>query len=278
MNTIGIKNYQDIKLFKLGSNLLGKPRIFVYSFLIDGILLDTGQPHVEKIFLEALGQEKIEKIILTHHHEDHCGNIKAIKKTKGIEAFGSKLCQSLLQKPKRIEPARLVTWGQNRKADIQQLDIVQPLKTDKYSFEIFESPGHAIDQLSFYEPNQGWLFPGDLFVNDYVKIFMRDEDIYQQILSIQKLMKLDFDVLFCHHQPILKGGKQRLQNKLQFLQDFYGQIKEIYLQGKNAKEIMSTLSLKEEWPIKLFSMGQLSRVNMVRSVLRSPEFQTGVEI
>jgi hypothetical protein len=29
-------------------------------------------------------------------------------------------------------------------------------------------------------------------------------------------MKLDFDILFCAHNPCLKNGKQKIKNKLQF--------------------------------------------------------------
>ncbi len=271
MNLLQKKTYQDLTYYKLGSNLFGKPSMFVYCFLVDEMLIDTGQPHVRKELLNALKTEDIQKIVVTHHHEDHSGNIEAIKKLKGIEAYASPLCCKLMQKPPRIEPARLVTWGQHTKANLIPLQSNEKLRTPNgaYSFEVLHTPGHAIDQISLYEPSQGWLFSGDLFVHDYIKAFMRDENMAEQITSIEKLLQLDFEVLFCNHQPVFSNGKQRLQNKLQFLQDFYGKVEREHRKGLTPKEIMKVLGLKENRGLQAFSFGQLSRMNMVKSVVKS---------
>ncbi|MGB1241917.1 MAG: MBL fold metallo-hydrolase [Chitinophagales bacterium] len=270
MNFLQKKIYQDLIYYKLGSNLFGKPKMFVYSFLVDGMLIDTGQPHIQKELLNALQTEDVQKILVTHHHEDHSGNIEAIKQLKNIKAYASPLCCKLMQKPPKLEPARLVTWGQMPKADLIPLPSNEKLRTPNgaYSFEVLDTPGHAIDQISLYEPNRGWLFSGDLFVHDYIKAFMRDEDMAEQITSIQKMLQLDFEVLFCNHQPLFSNGKKRLQNKLQFLQDFYGKVERQHHKGLTPKEIMKVLDLKENRVLQAFSFGQLSRMNMVRSVVR----------
>ncbi len=268
MNHLSRSCIEDVRLFKLGSNILGKPNVYVYSFLVDGLLIDTGQPLVGREFVEILQEEDIDKIILTHHHEDHSGNVELIKKSKGINAYGSSLCCEIMLSPPRIEPARLVSWGQNKAARILPIDMSVPIKTDSYSFQVFHTPGHAADQISLYEANRGWLFPGDLFVHDYIRAFMRTENMGEQIQSIDMLLTLDFTVLFCHHQPVSKNAKQRLANKLNFLEDFYGKVKEAYLEGMNPKQIMKFLGLKEQRLIKFISLGQLSTMNMIHSVIR----------
>jgi len=108
-----------------------------------------------------------------------------------------------------------------------------------------------------------------MYINDYIKIFMRSEKIGEQITSIQKLLELDFDVLFCNHNPQLKNGKEKLRNKLQFLQDFYGKVRNEHEKGLSVNEIMKALDLKENYFAKAFSLGELSRVNMVKSVIDS---------
>ena len=271
MNSLKISHHDDVVLFQLGSNLLGKPQMYVYSYWADGLLIDTGQRRVQKEFLKLLDAYQIDKILLTHSHEDHSGNVEAIKRLKSIDAYGSPKCVELMQSPPRIEPARYITWGQNTPADISPLDLTASIETSNYKFEIIETPGHAIDQINFYERNQGWLFSGDLFVNDYIKAFMREEVISDQIKSIQRVLQLDFDVLFCNHQPVLSGGKSRLQSKLQFLQDFYGKVVIEYQKGLNPKQIMQSLGINEMWAMKLLSLGQLSRLNMVKSVIQSYE-------
>lgn len=270
MNTIQQKSFQSIKYWQLGSNLLGKPQMYVHCFLVDGLLIDTGQPRVKKELLAALENESIDRILLTHHHEDHSGNVEAIKALKMVKAYASPLCCEIMKKPARVEPARWVTWGQHTKANLLPWRN-NTIETANFNFQILNTPGHAIDQISLYEPNQGWLFSGDLFVHHYIKAFMREENIGEQIVSIKKLVQLDFDVLFCNHQPVFSEGKKRLQIKLQFLEDFYGKVKREYEKGKDVKDIMRALDLKENRFLVWFSLGQLSRANMVRSVIRSVE-------
>lgn len=248
---------------------MGKPKVYVYSFLIDGLLIDTGHPKIGKDFAKALENEKIDRIILTHHHEDHSGNVEELKRTKEIPVYGSPLCCNLIENPKRIEPARIMSWGQPKKASAQVLDLTKDIVTKNYKFEIIETPGHAIDQISLYEADKGWLFSGDIFVHHYIKAFMRDEDMLEQINSIKKLLKLDFDVLFCNHQPVFKNGKERLSSKLDFLEKFYASVKKEHEQGKSPKQIMKSLQLKEQRILKLLSLGQLSQLNMVTSVIRT---------
>lgn len=269
MNFLQKSDFQSISYWKLGSNFFGRPKMFVYCFLVDGLLVDTGQPHVRKDLLKALEVEDIQRIVVTHHHEDHSGNIEAIKDLKKIEAYASPLCCELMENPPTVEPARWVTWGQMPKADLIPLPENEQFITPNggYSFEVLNTPGHAIDQISLYEPSEGWLFSGDLYVHDYVKVFMRDENMKEQIDSIEKLLQLDFDVLLCNHKPIFSNGKERLQRKLQFLQDLYGAILDAHQKGLTEKEIMEELKWKEDRFVKAFSFGQLSRMNMIRSVI-----------
>ena len=270
MNFIQKKSFQQITYWKLGSNIFGRPRMYVHCFLLDGLLIDTGQPHVRKELSAALKNETIHRILLTHHHEDHSGNVEAIKALKKVKAYASPLCCEIMKNPSQVEPARWATWGQHTKAELIPLKE-KTIQTEHFNFEILATPGHAIDQISLYEPNQGWLFSGDLFVHDYIKVFMRDENIGEQITSIKKLLRLDFDVMLCNHQPVFSEGKKRLQNKLQFLEDFYGKVKTEYEKGKDVKGIMQTLGFKENRFLVWFSLGQLSRKNMVRSVIQTIE-------
>lgn len=242
--------------------------MYVHMYLIDGILFDTGIPHMKKEAEEALRDHLFSKIVVTHHHEDHSGNINALSNTKGVQAWASPKCAKILQNPPRVSPAQMLTWGQNKKTDLQPLDLHNVLESDRYKFEIIETPGHAVDHICLYEKNKGWLVSGDIYVNDYIKIFMSEESILQQIDSINKLLTLDFDVLLCGHNPQFEGASLRLKAKKNFLEDFYDRVKAEFLKGKNEAEIMESLKLKENQWIKTLSIGRLSQVNMIRSVIR----------
>ena len=270
MVTIEPTSFGPVQAWKIGSNAFGKPQMFVYSFLIDGLLIDTGPSRAQKAFVKTLATEHIDQLVVTHHHEDHSGNIEAIKRLKSIPALGSALCKQKMSQHITVDFGRWMTWGPFRTADITPFDSAH-VQTPKYSFEIIPTPGHAIDQVSLYEPNEGWLFSGDIFVHDYIKMFMRDEIIGDQILSIRKLLKLDFNKMFCNHQPVMTNPKERLKNKLNFLEDFYAKVAEQYHKGLTVKQIMKALDYKDNRFMSLISWGEMSKSNMVRSVIKTVE-------
>ena len=82
-------------------------------------------------------------------------------------------------------------------------------------------------------------------------------------------MKLDFDILFCGHNPCLKNGKQKIRNKLQFLEDLYGNVRKLTEKGYSEKAVIKALDPKNDRRVKWLTMGNVSFANMVRSALSS---------
>lgn len=118
----------------------------------------------------------------------------------------------------------------------------------------------------FLEKNEGWLFSGDLFIAERIKYFRADEVIKDEITSLKNVCQLDFDSLFCAHNPQPHNGKQKLKNKLHILEDLYGNVKRLHAKGLNLNAIIDELRLKENYVMKIFCMGNLSMKNMVRSL------------
>lgn len=257
-----------VRYWQMGFNPFGPPKMHVYAYLLDGCLIDTGMTWVRKELGSALSGLAVSRIALTHHHEDHSGNAAYLSDFKSCKIYGSELCRQILQAPPRVEPARWLTWGQNKAVDITAFDDEASFTSEKYRFDIIPIPGHALDQVGYYVKKEGWFFSGDLYVHDRINIFMKDECIYQQIDSIQDILALDFDILFCGHRPILKGAKQHLVNKLNYLSEFRDSVISLDHEGRSISEIMSVLGMKEKRMIKALSLGQLSTSNMIKSVLR----------
>lgn len=253
----------------MGSYWFGKPQMLSYAYLLEGLLIDTGHPNIKKEFLAQLRSERIDKCVLTHHHEDHSGNAESIRKMSGAKIYGSPRCAEILKNPPKVSPIQYITWGQNKKVDILSMDLSESVTTANYSFKIVETPGHAEDMICLYEPNKGWLFSADNFVNKYINVFMDNEIFHLQIESLKTLIALDFDVLFCSHFPQFRNGKAHLMTKLAFLEEFYGRVKNEYQKGKTPGEILIDMNLKERYFIKYLSLGKLSQLNMVKSVVNS---------
>ena len=63
----------------------------VYLFLLEDIVIDSGQRHMQRAVLELLSGQTISKILMTHHHEDHSGNAAAISKAHRAPVFGHEI-------------------------------------------------------------------------------------------------------------------------------------------------------------------------------------------
>jgi len=90
----------------------------------------------------------------------------------------------------------------------------------------------------------------------------------EQIQSLRKILRLDFDQLFCAHNPQMKGGKEKVRRKLSFFQDFYGQVGHWHAQGYTPKAIFQQMELQEKWFTRILSGGHLSGLNMVRAAVK----------
>ena len=60
--------------------------------------------------------------------------------------------------------------------------------------------------------------------------------------------------------PKLEHGKNRIENKLAFLEELYGNIIRFWEKGYSEKQIFSALKLKEDYFIKYFCFGNVSLI------------------
>jgi glyoxylase-like metal-dependent hydrolase (beta-lactamase superfamily II) len=218
---------------------------------------------MQKTLLEILNGKKLHRILLTHHHEDHSGNASAIRRHHHIEAFGHPLTVQKMADNFRILPYQHLVWGRSEPLVLQPLGST--IESNSCQLAPIHTPGHSKDHTVYWEKARGSLFAGDLYLGQRIKFFRSDEKIIDQIESLKNVLKLNFDTLFCAHNPCLQNGKSKLRQKLQFLEDIVGQVQQLKNMGLNLNEIFKRLdSGKDKW-IKLMTMGNVSYANMLRS-------------
>ena len=259
--------HQGVKAFRFGYHPFAKPILYVQLYFVDGLLIDTGQAAMQKEISSATQALDIQQILITHHHEDHTGNTAFLRNQHKVKAYSSEGCATIMKNPPPISLARKLTWG-DRPADRELIPIKNSLETSSYTFDLIPIPGHAPDMIALHEASQGWLFSADLYVNSYIDYMLFDESISQQMESIERALRLDFEVLFCQHKPRLSQGKKHLKAKLEFLKGFSGEVAHFHSQGLSEGEIFKAMKLKENFLAKLFSGGELSKLNMLRSAIR----------
>ena len=256
-------HYYRFSIYRLGNNVQT-----VYTFVLDNLLIDTAQRYNRENILKVAKQHDINKIILTHHHEDHTGNVAFLMNELNIDAYAHPTAVKIMGKGYRMSPLAKLMNGSVEKAVLKPISTEDRIQTAHYTLEPIYTPGHCDDHYCYYERNKGWLFSGDLYVADKIKYFANYESLLTQIESIKKLVALDFDTLFCSHNPKTHGGKQRLQNKLQFFEDFAGTVKQYYEQGHNARQIFALMGMKENYLNKYITLGGFCAENMVLSVVK----------
>ena len=262
--------FEEVIGLRFGRRPFGRPKMLVYLYYIDGLLIDTGQSKLQSEILKSTQDLNIEQIFLTHHHEDHSGNIGALKAYHNCKVYAPTECCSLMTNPPKLSLAQKLIWGDREGSNslIAKDDFIE---TNKYRFELIPIPGHAPDMVALFEPNKKWLFSSDLYINSFIGYMLDTESIATQINSLKKVLALDFEVMFCSHNPKLRHGKHQLEKKLLFLEDFYDQVSSLHIQGYSESQIFKELQLKENWLIKMLSSGKLSKLNMVKSVIRDEE-------
>ena len=262
--------YEEILGYQFGYHPFKTPKMISHVYYIDKLLIDTGHSRMKKTVFNELKGLEVDQIFITHHHEDHTGNLAEFQDHFQCPTYSSELCKELMKSPPKISLSQQLIWG-DRPANHKLISKENTISTEHYQFQIIPIPGHAIDMVALYEPNKRWLFSADLFVNTYIGYFLHNESTIDQINSIRTILELDFEVLLCSHNPQFKMGKERLKKKLKFLEKFYEQVEEEYQKNKDANKIFSALKLKEYWSVRFLSNGHLSKMNMVKSVIRDIE-------
>lgn len=272
MRVIKRDHFHQVKAFELGWSILGPPLMTTRCYVIGDVMVDTGLSHMRKEVIDIAADHRIQRICLTHYHEDHSGNAGPIRQAFGTTVFGHPGTAKKTEKSFKILPYQKYMWG--KAPPVKVVQVPDRIETVLGTMVPVHTPGHSKDHTAYYIRNEGVVFSGDLYLGDRIKYFRAEEDIGAQIHSLQNLLALDFDMLLCSHAPRRKNGRTHIQRKLDFLQDLYGSIIRLWENGLSDNRIFSELRLKENYFAKGFCFGDVSMINGVRSVIRHHQIKT----
>ena len=85
------------------------------------------------------------------------------------------------------------------------------------------------------------------------------------IESLKKLLKLDFDTIFCAHAGILNNGYRFMEEKLAFLVDLQKKVRVLEAQGLTPRQIDRKL-FPVKHPMADLSEGEGTSYNMVKTL------------
>ena len=227
-----------------------------YSYLVidkksnSACVVDPSEAEPIITFVEK-NKIKLKFILNTHHHFDHVGGNKELKKKYGAKIVGFK----------------------NDKIRIPDIDILvkdnQIWKNEKFELKVIHIPGHTTGHICFYFFKEKLAFTGDtLFSLGCGRIF---EGTYKQMYnSLNKLKKLPKNAkVYCGHEYTYKNSlfcsKHDKNNKdlVKKINDINVKIKKnlptmpstineelacnIFLRAKNLEEFSKLRDLKDNF-------------------------------
>jgi glyoxylase-like metal-dependent hydrolase (beta-lactamase superfamily II) len=250
------------------SRLAGLPLFKVYAFFIDGLLIDTGFTRGRDRFLKLLDTLHPEVIVNTHHHEDHTGNNFWVTKKYGLLPLAHPRTSSYLQAPSRWMPFyRRVVWGCPQPSKTGQLD--SEIRSSKFRFLVIPTPGHTDDHICLYEPDEGWLFSGDLFIGEHLRYLRDDEDIHSVLDSLKRIATLQLKRMFCSFSGIIDRPKEAIDQKVDYLEHLKNGIEKGLQQGLTPREIRQELLGRGD-RFRFVTGGQISKQNLINAFLKNP--------
>ncbi len=183
--------------------------------------------------IHALRQQKVDKIMLTHHHPDHHEFAPELARHWGVPII---LSADSHQRLTRIRPDYFT--------DIIIEEIADGLKLTQWlghAVEVIAVPGHDEGQLALMPSNRAWFLAGDLFQGVGTVVIGDDEgDMAKYFQTLEKVIALAPRVVFPSH-GIGLGSTLILEKTLEHRRLREAQVLDLTQAGKSEDEILQTL-------------------------------------
>jgi glyoxylase-like metal-dependent hydrolase (beta-lactamase superfamily II) len=166
--------------------------------------------------VEAMGGKRIEKILLTHIHSDHCGGALALRKRCGAKLG--------------IHRSRAGYLGGE---DFQYGD------NDRITFgggelQVLHTPGHESGHCCFYEAGDKVLFSGDNILG-YGTAVIRppDGNMMDYLQSLERLLEFNISLILPGHGPLVGKPEAKIKEYIEHRRLREKQVLDALRNGRN---------------------------------------------
>lgn len=144
--------------------------------------------------VEAMGAKKIEKILITHIHSDHCAGAVALK-----QRCGAKL---------GIHRSRKGYLG----GEDFQYDDNDRIAFGGGELQVLHTPGHESGHCCFYEGGDRVLFSGDNILGyGTAVIHPPDGNMTDYLQSLERLLGFDISLILPGHGPLIGKPEAKIR-------------------------------------------------------------------
>lgn len=269
-----ITQFGDVLRLDLARTILGRGRYWTTAYYVDGLLIDSGCAHTSGELERALSEKALHRIINTHSHEDHIGGNGPLQRHRaGLSILIHPKALPVLEDPRGTQPLhfyRRFFWGWPEPSKAESVSDRAEVNTQSHTFQVLYTPGHSADHLCLYEPNDGWIFSGDLFVGGRDRALREGYSIWQIIASLKNISELELTRLFPGCAQVRERPKEAIRRKISYLEELGEQVYKLHEKGWNVDAIARKLLGGPMW-VEIVTMGHFSRQQLVLSFLQMKE-------
>jgi len=261
-----------------------------------GIAIDPGSPKMRRSLARHLrrSKTKITKIVATHAHEEHVGNLNWLSDISGAPIYVSEMTARFLTPFKKLPWVRAAIIGQPPDLRPPFEVLGEKVDTDAGELQVVSTPGHCDDHIVLYDPREKLLLAGDAFMGSYFATPNPDVDSHKWLVSLERLMELDVEILVEGHGHIhtlradvpdypgvviRRDPRIAIAEKLDYMRWLREQIESGFQEQLPVRVIEATCfpwGKRSSWEscatdecIRLLSLGHFSRTELVRSFVRT---------
>ncbi len=246
----------------------------VWVYRLGRTLIDSSAPGMAPRHLSAvLADGPVDRVFVTHHHEDHSGGAARIRRLTGAEVVTSSFAAPLLAGGFPVRPYQRVMFGAFRAYRPDTVlnvpargRLVWP--TAEAAFEVLHVPGHSHDMTVLWWPSEGILFSADLYLGRRLRGMRGDESFPELHASLRRVVDtLPVRHVLCTHFPVVDAGAEALAAKLAWMDNTAAAIAERAADGASVPAISRALFGPHDWRTRAFTLGDLAPEHLVRSAL-----------
>lgn len=266
---IHVEQHGAVLTIRISRSFLGRPFWWTTVYWVDGVLIDAGPRFAAKALCSTLRKLPVERVLITHGHEDQIGGLATIGACyPQVKVYAGYRTLAILRDPPKPEPLyRRLLWGapQPCTASLTPLDDVDNvIKTENYTLRAVETPGHTADHTAYFEPNQRWLFSGDIYIHGDEEAWAAEADLFGVVCSLRTLASFHPERLFPANGRVSRNPLPELHGKIGYLVQLTHEVARLDALGLSTAEIVLRLFQKEP-ALYFWTMGHYSAVKLVEA-------------
>jgi ribonuclease/clavin/mitogillin len=231
----------------------------VSTYLLHGVLVDTGFPRGGTALATALDALRPRGAIVTHWHEDHAGNAPMLA-ARGLPLRMQPAGEAVLRARPPVKLYRRVVWGWTPRLDAMLHDF------DPAPLEIVPLPGHTTDHVGVWDAERRILVSGDLFLGVKVRVAHRHEAPRRLLASLRAAAALEPRLLLDAHRGPVCDATAALRAKIAWMEETIAAIEARHARGERPRAIARRV-LGREGLVGHASRGEYSKLAFVEAVL-----------